>query len=43
MIASMAYSLLFLCCGILSIRFLLPRLRPLDRLWLGLSLGLLEE
>ena len=43
MIASMAYSLLFLCCGVMSVRFLLPRHRPLNRLWLGLSLGVMEE
>ena len=43
MIAALAYMLLYLACGVLMIRFLLPRHRPLNRLWLGLSLGLLEE
>ena len=43
MIASMFYTLLYLYAGVLTVRFLLPRHRPLNRLWLGLSLGLLEE
>ena len=43
MIAALAYSLMFLFFGVLTVRFLLPRHRPLNRLWLGLSLGLLEE
>ena len=43
MIASLAYTLMFLFFGVMSIRFLLPRHRPLNRLWLGMSLGLLEE
>ena len=43
MIASISYTLMFLFFGVMSIRFLLPRHRPLNRLWLGLSLGLLEE
>lgn len=37
------YSLCFQLLGILGIRWLMPRRRPLDRLWLGMSLGLLEE
>ena len=43
MIASMAYTLMFLFFGVMTVRFLLPRHRPLNRLWLGMSLGLLEE
>ena len=43
MIASLAYTFMFLFFGVMSVRFLLPRHRPLNRLWLGLSLGLLEE
>ena len=43
MIASLAYTLMFLFFGVITIRSLLPRHRPLNRLWLGLSLGLLEE
>ena len=43
MIASMAYMLTFLSFGVMTVRFLLPRHKPLNRLWLGLSLGLLEE
>ena len=43
MIASLSYTLMFLFFGVMTIRFLLPRHRPLNRLWLGLSLGLLEE
>ncbi len=43
MIASLIYTFLYLYAGVMTIRFLLPRHRPLNRLWLGLSLGLLEE
>jgi hypothetical protein len=43
MIASVAYTFLYLFCGVVTVRLLLPRHRPLNRLWLGLSLGLLEE
>lgn len=40
MIASL-YLLAYLACGILIVRFLLPRLPVLSRVWVGLSLGLL--
>ena len=43
MIASVSYLLLYLSLGVLSVRFLLPRHKPLNRIWLGLSLGVLEE
>ena len=43
MIASLSYTLMYLAFGILSIRFLLPRHRPLNRIWLGMSLGIVEE
>ncbi len=43
MIASLAYTFMFLFFGVMAVRFMLPRHRPLNRLWLGLSLGLLEE
>ena len=43
MIASLAYCLMYLFFGVITVRFLLPRHRPLNRLWLGMSLGLLEE
>ena len=43
MIASLIYTVLYLYAGVMTVRFLLPRHRPLNRLWLGLSLGLLEE
>ena len=43
MIASLTYTVLYLYAGYMTVRFLLPRQRPLNRLWLGLSLGLLEE
>ena len=43
MIASLAYLLLYLSFGVLAVRFLLPRHKPLNRIWLGLSLGVLEE
>ena len=40
MIASL-YLLAYLACGVLIVRFLLPRLPVLSRVWVGLSLGLL--
>ena len=43
MIASLIYTFLYLYAGVMTVRFLLPRHRPLSRLWLGMSLGLLEE
>ena len=43
MIAAMAYTLMYLYFGVMTVRFLLPRHRPLNRIWLGMSLGLLEE
>ncbi len=43
MISSLAYMLMFLSFGVMTVRFLLPRHRLLNRLWLGMSLGLLEE
>ncbi len=43
MIASIAYLLMYLCFGVAIVRFLLPRHRPVNRVWLGLSLGLLGE
>ena len=43
MIASLIYSFLYLYAGVMTVRFLLPGQRPLNRLWLGLSFGLLEE
>ena len=36
------YSACFLAGGLLQVRWLLPRHRPLNRVWLGLCLGLLE-
>ncbi len=43
MIASGTYTLMFLAFGLAAVRFLLPRHRPLNRIWLGLSFGLLGE
>ena len=43
MIAALAYTFMYLYFGVTVIRFLLPRHRPLNRIWLGLSLGLLAE
>ena len=43
MIASIVYTLMYLLFGAMTVRFLLPRHRPLNRIWLGMSLGLLEE
>ena len=42
MLLATGYFACFLAMGILQIRWLLPRRRPLDRIWLGLSLGVLE-
>ncbi len=35
------YLIPYLLCGVLIAEWLLPRVRPLNRLWLGLSLGVL--
>ena len=35
------YLLVYLACGVMIVRFLLPRLPVLSRVWVGLSLGLL--
>ena len=35
------YLIPYLICGVLIAEWLLPRVRPLNRLWLGLSLGVL--
>ena len=43
MIAALAYTFMYLYFGVMTVRFLLPRHRPLNRIWLGMSLGLLEE
>jgi len=43
MVASISYLLLYLALGVLSVRFLLPKHKPLNRIWLGLSLGVLLE
>ncbi len=43
MIVSVVYTLMYLVFGVISVRFLLPRHRPLNRLWLGMSFGLLLE
>ena len=43
MIAAIAYTLLYLFFGTAAVTFLLPRHRPLNRIWLGLSFGLLCE
>ena len=42
MMLSGFFFICFQTFGIISIRFLLPRRRVLDRVWLGMSLGLLE-
>ncbi len=42
MIASLAYVCMYLALGVLTVRFLLPKHKPLNRIWLGLSLGVLE-
>lgn len=38
--AAAAFLLLYLLCGMVIVRFLLPSHKPLTRWWLGLSLGL---
>ncbi len=38
--AAAAFLLLYLLCGMIIVRFLLPSHKPLTRWWLGLSLGL---
>ena len=43
MIASLVYTVMYLFFGVMTVRFLLPRHRPLNRIWLGLSFGLLAE
>ncbi len=43
MIAALVYTCMYLYFGVMTVRFLLPRHRPLNRIWLGMSLGLLEE
>ena len=42
MILSIGYLLAFLFFGAASVQWLLPGHRPLNRIWLGLSLGILE-
>ena len=42
MLLSIGIFLCFQAEGLASVRFLLPRRRVLDRIWLGMSLGLLE-
>ncbi len=43
MLIAIAYTLMYLLSGVMAVRFLLPRHKPLNRIWLGLSFGLLEE
>ena len=43
MLLAIGCFLCFQALGIFSVRCLLPRRRVLDRIWLGMSLGLLEE
>ncbi|MCR4876805.1 MAG: hypothetical protein K5922_06515 [Clostridiales bacterium] len=43
MLLAAGYFLCFQALGLAGIRLLLPRRRVLDRIWLGMSLGLLEE
>ena len=43
MLLAIGYFLYFQALGILSIRWLMPRRSPLERIWMGMSLGLLEE
>lgn len=38
--AAILYLMIFLACGVLMVRFLLPTQKKVYRLWLGLSLGL---
>ncbi len=42
MVLAAGYLLVFLFFGVVGAQLLLPRHRPLNRLWIGLSLGLLE-
>ena len=42
MLLAVGYLAVFLLLGMISVQWLLPRHRPLNRLWLGMSLGLLE-
>ena len=39
--AAIAYWMLYSACGVAVIRFLLPKKRPVVRVWLGLTLGLI--
>ena len=41
--ASLIYTFLFCFSGVLILRFMLPEKSPLDRIWMGLCLGLLME
>ena len=43
MLVAVGYFLIYQAIGLLSVRWLLPRRRVLDRIWMGMSLGLLEE
>ncbi len=43
MIWSILYMGLYLACGVMIVHWLLPRHKPLNRLWLGLSLGVVLE
>ncbi|MDO5435257.1 MAG: hypothetical protein Q4G19_02700 [Clostridia bacterium] len=43
MIPALVYLAVYLLCGLQCARWLLPRHRPLNRIWIGLSLGLLLE
>lgn len=43
MLLAIAYFLAFQGLGLFSARCLLPRRKALDRIWMGMSLGLLEE
>ena len=42
MLLAVGYFICFQILGLVSVRWLLPRRRPLDRIWLGLSFGTLE-
>ena len=42
MLLAFGYFLCFQLLGLCSVRWLLPRRRVMDRIWLGMSLGLLE-
>jgi len=43
MVLAIAYFLCYQALGIFEIRCLLPRRQVMDRIWLGMSLGILEE